>query len=64
MNEKEFENLISQMREAGLNDDEIMHVLIETYKTNKCSIEDLECMVSWLGYQLTDDFYKDNGVKR
>ena len=58
MTKKEFDEMVRQMHKQGLNDDNIMGILIETFETKKCDINDLELMVSWLGYHLTDDFYK------
>lgn len=64
MDKKEFDSLVKQLHEQGLDDDKIMNVLYETFRSHKCSIEDYEIMVKWLGYDLTDDFYTAHGIKR
>ncbi len=64
MDKKEFDLLIKQLREQGLDNDKIMKVLYETFASHKCSLEDYEIMVQWLGYNLTDEFYKMHGLKR
>ena len=64
MDKKEFNLLVKQLHQQGLDDDQIMKVLYKSYATNKCSLEDYEIMVNWMGYELTDDFYKANGLKR
>ena len=64
MDKKEFDLMVKQMHEQGLDDDKIMKVLYESFITNKCDIEDYETMVNWLGYELNDSFFKDHGLKR
>lgn len=64
MDKKEFDLLVSQLHKQGLDDDKIMHVFYDTFTSHKCSLEDYEIMVQWLGYNLTDEFYKDHGIKR
>lgn len=64
MDKKEFDELVRQLRKSGLTDDKIMRVLVETYESKNCDITDLEVMVSWLGYLLTDDFYKDHKIRK
>lgn len=64
MDKKEFDSLVKQLHEQGLDDDKIMNVLYETFRSYKCSIEDYEIMVKWLGYDLTDDFYTAHAIKR
>lgn len=64
MDKKEFDLLVKQMHEQGLDNDKIMKVLYETFVSHKCSLEDYEIMVQWLGYNLTDEFYKDHDIKR
>lgn len=64
MTEKEFRVMVDSMHHSGLSDDQIMGILIESFEQKKCDIDDLEIMVSWLGYSLMDDFYKDHGIKR
>lgn len=56
--------MVKQMHQQGLDDDMIMKILYETFATKKCSFEDYELMVNWLGYELTDDFYKAHGIKK
>lgn len=64
MEKKEFDVMVASLRQSGLNDDDIMSILIETYFRKKCDQKDLEIMVNWLGFRLSDDFFKDNGLKR
>lgn len=64
MDYKEFNDLVSRFRKKGLDDEQIMDVFLESYETKVCSFEDFEIMVHWLGYELTDDFYKTHGIKK
>ena len=64
MDKKEFDLLVSQMRGQDLDDDKIMHVLYQVFLRGDCDIKDYELMVNWLGYSLSDENYKDNGLKR
>lgn len=64
MTKQQFDMMASQMHQQGLTDDNIMRILYETFMSKKCSLEDYEMMVSWLGYSLSDEFYKDHDIKR
>lgn len=64
MTKKEFDAMVKQMNQQGLDNDMIMRILYETFATKKCSFEDYELMVNWLGYELTDDFLKAHNIKR
>ena len=64
MTKKEFDAMVKQMHQQGLDDDKIMRILYETFASKKCSFEDYELMVNWLGYSLTDEFYKAHGIKK
>ena len=64
MTKQEFEEMVKQMHKQGLNDDQIMRILYETFITDKCSFEDYELMVNWLGYELTEDFLKAHNIKK
>ena len=64
MDKNEFDYLINQMRQKGLNDDNILKILIRTFEQNKCDIDDLELMFFWMGYELNDRFYEDHNIKR
>lgn len=64
MTKKEFDLMVKQMHKQGLDNDKIMRILYETFATNKCSLEDYELMVNWLGYELTEDFYKAHNIKK
>lgn len=64
MTKKEFDAMVKQMHQQGLDDEMIMRILYETFATKKCSFADYELMVNWLGYELTDDFYKAHNVKK
>ena len=64
MTKEEFDLMVSQMHGCGLDDDKIMNILYETFISHKCDIDDYELMVNWLGYELSDEFYKAHGIKR
>ena len=64
MNREQFDMMVKQMKQSGLNEDQIMKVLYEAFVTNKCSLEDYELMVSWMGYTLSSDFYKHHGINK
>ena len=64
MTKEEFDLIVKDMHEKGLDDDQIMRILYETFSRGDCDINDYEIMVNWLGYELTDDFYRDHGIKR
>ena len=64
MTKKEFDAMVKQMHQQGLDDEAIMRILYETFATKKCSLADYELMVNWLGYELTDDFYKAHNIKK
>ncbi len=64
MDYNEFKTLVSRFRDQGLKDEQIMDILLETYETKVCSLEDFEIMVGWLGYKLSDIFYEMHGIKR
>ena len=64
MDKKEFDLLVSQMRSQGLDDEKIMHVLYQVFLRGDCDIKDYELMVNWLGYSLSDEFYKYHELKR
>lgn len=64
MTKQEFEQMVNQMHKYGFDDDKIMNVLYEAFISHKCDIDDYELMVNWLGYELSDEFYKHHGLKR
>ena len=64
MNKKEFDALVKQMHEKGLDDDKIMQVLYEAFVNKTCDIDDYELMVKWLGYELNDEFYEYHGLTK
>ena len=65
MDKKEFDLLVAQMRSQGIDDDKIIHVLYQVFLRGDCDdIKDYELMVNWLGSSLSDEFYKDHGLKR
>ena len=64
MDTEEFVLLVSQMRGQGLDDEKIMHVLYQVFLRGDCDIKDYELMVNWLGYSLSDEFYKYHELKR
>ena len=64
MTKKEFDQMVKQMHEQGLSDDDIMKILYETLMSKECDLKDFELMTGWLGFELTDEFYKDHGLKK
>lgn len=64
MTKQEFDAMVEQMHQQGLGDDMIMRTLYETFIINKCSFEDYELMVNWLGFELTEEFHKTHNIKR
>ncbi len=64
MTEKEFKKMVDLWHKEGHDDDDIMKMLYINFSNNKISLNDYEIMVSWLGYNLTDDFYQMHGIKR
>lgn len=64
MTYEEFKKMVDAFHKQGLNDDEIMEILYEVFMKKECDINDYALMVSWMGYELTDDFYKDHGIKK
>lgn len=63
MNKDEFDNMVESLKRSGLNEGQILDIFVKTFEQNECDIEDLEIMFGWLGYSLTDDFYKDHGLQ-
>lgn len=64
MEKKEFDAMVESMKHSGLTEDNIMDVLIESFMQKKCDQKDLEIMVDWLGYRLSDQFFEDQNLKR
>ena len=64
MTYEEFKQMVDQMHKKGLNDDQIMQILYQTFMKKECDINDYALMVSWMGYKLTDEFYLAHGVKK
>lgn len=63
MDEKEFKMMVNEMHRQGMSDKDILMVMHEAFSRGKCTFEDFELMVNWLGYQLTDVFFKDHKIK-
>lgn len=59
MNNEQIQELIKQLKAAGLDDEKIMEVFYETFTDGKMDRKDLETLASALGYELTDDFKND-----
>lgn len=64
MDYNEFNKLVSKLKNEGLDDEGIMNVFLKSYERKVCSLEDFEIMVHWLGFELTDDFYKSHRIKK
>ena len=59
MNHEEMESLVKQLKAAGLSEEQIMETFFETFQDGKMDREDLEALAEFMGYELTDDFKKD-----
>lgn len=59
MNGEEIQSLISQLKASGLNEEQIMDVFYETFKKGEMNREDLESLANAMGYELTDEFKKE-----
>lgn len=59
MEKTEFDSLVKQLKAAGLNEEQIMETLYETFQEGKMDRQDLEACANWLGYELTDEFKND-----
>lgn len=59
MNSEEIQSLISQLKAAGLSEEEIMDVLYTSFEEGKMDRKDLETLAGAMGYELTDDFKND-----
>jgi len=65
MKKEEFELLVKKMRdELKFSDEHILQTLIKVFEDGECNLEDLKLMVNWLGYNLTEEFYKDHGINK
>ena len=56
MNGEEIKSLISQLKAAGLDEEQIMDVFYETFEKGEMDRKDLETLANAMGYELTDEF--------
>jgi hypothetical protein len=59
MNREEIEELIRQLKAAGLDEEKIMEVFYAAFEEGKMDRKDLETLTNAMGYELTDDFKND-----
>ena len=62
---KELMDLVTVLKKKGYTEEELANIFVQIYLDGKCSLSDLEKMMTAIGYKLTDDFYKKvDGVER
>ena len=59
MDKTEMNSLVSQLKAAGLTEEEIMDTFYATFQEGKMGRKDLEACANFMGYELTDDFKND-----
>lgn len=59
MDKTEMNSLVSQLKAAGLTEEEIMDTFYATFQEGKMDRKDLEACANFMGYELTDDFKND-----
>lgn len=59
MDQKEFDQMVKQLRQQGLNDEDILNLFRRMLADQKIDLEDFETMVNWMGYELTKEFYQN-----
>ena len=55
---KELMDLVTVLKKTGYSEEELANIFVQIYLDGKCSLSDLEKMMTAIGYKLTDDFYK------
>lgn len=56
MENEEIQSLISQLKAAGLGEEQIMETFYEAFQKGEMDREDLETLANAMGYELTDGF--------
>lgn len=59
MDKAEMDSLVSQLKAAGLTEEQIMETFFKTFQEGKMDRKDLEACAEYMGYELTDDFKND-----
>ena len=59
MDRTQIDELIKQLKAAGLDEEKIMDVFYSTFQEGKMDRKDLETLANAMGYELTDDFKED-----
>ena len=55
---KELMDLVTVLKKTGYSEEELANIFVQIYLDGKCSLSDLEKMMTAIGYKLTDDFYR------
>ena len=55
---KELMDLVTILKKTGYTEEELANIFVQIYLDGKCSLSDLEKMMTAIGYKLTDDFYR------
>ena len=55
---KELMDLVTVLKKTGYTEEELANIFVQIYLDGKCSLSDLEKMMTAIGYKLTDDFYR------
>ena len=51
-------DLVTVFKKTGYTEEELANIFVQIYLDGKCSLSDLEKMMTAIGYKLTDDFYR------
>ena len=55
---KELMDLVTILKKTVYTEEELANIFVQIYLDGKCSLSDLEKMMTAIGYRLTDDFYQ------
>ena len=55
---KELMDLVTVLKKTGYTEEELANIFVQIYLDGKCSLSDLEKMMTAIGYKLTDDSYQ------
>ena len=58
MTEKQVRSAYKDLRKLGMTDQEIADALYSMYKSDKIDYDQLDALLTLLGYKLNDDFMK------
>lgn len=59
MSEQELKDFVDSLKEQGLNDEQILDIFFETFKSGELPIESLKSAAESMGYRLKGDFEKE-----